>query len=178
MVTKISSDSETVFYIYFLINNLITNKQPLKATACINLFHFNSLPQLLTKSQILPFRFWIYILILICPEESYSTFTQNFLRSRPVVSTIQNRPQRISTSRSVHPYWFFTNWLLLSIIFCPSFKMYGLSFWIHQSIRHNLKCSVTYVYWLDFFSSSITFAEISSPYCPVAEDALLPISDK
>ena len=27
-VTEILKDSETVFYIYFLINNSITNKQP------------------------------------------------------------------------------------------------------------------------------------------------------
>ena len=52
-VTKISEDSETVFYIYFLICNKTKNKQlPISKLLALN-FHFNSLPQLLTKSLIL-----------------------------------------------------------------------------------------------------------------------------
>ena len=50
-VTKISEDSETLFYIYFLICNKTKNKQlPISKLLALN-FHFNSLPQLLTKSH-------------------------------------------------------------------------------------------------------------------------------
>lgn len=48
--SKISDVSETVFEIHFQINNCITNKQPPNGD-CSNVFHFNSLPQLLTKSH-------------------------------------------------------------------------------------------------------------------------------
>ena len=37
-VTKISKDSETVFYIYFLINNYITSKQPPNGDCSENFF--------------------------------------------------------------------------------------------------------------------------------------------
>ena len=49
-VTEISRDSETVFYIYFHINNSTKNKQPLESATAHKTFHFNSLPQQLTKS--------------------------------------------------------------------------------------------------------------------------------
>ena len=49
-VTKISEDSETAFYIYFLINCPIKNKQLPNSNCLHSNFHFNSLSQLLTKS--------------------------------------------------------------------------------------------------------------------------------
>ena len=49
-VTKISEDSETASYIFFLINNKIKNKQPPNCNCLHSISHFNSLPQLLTKS--------------------------------------------------------------------------------------------------------------------------------
>ena len=39
-VTKILSDSETVFYIYFLIDNSKRNKQPLKCDCLHKIFSF------------------------------------------------------------------------------------------------------------------------------------------
>ena len=49
-VTKISEDSEIASYIFFLINNKIKNKQPPNSNCLHSISHFNSLPQLLTKS--------------------------------------------------------------------------------------------------------------------------------
>ena len=54
-VTKISEDSETASYIFFLINNKIKNKQPPNCNCLHSISHFNSLPQLLTKSQKRPY---------------------------------------------------------------------------------------------------------------------------
>lgn len=51
-VTKISEDSETASYIFFLINNKIKNKQPPNCNCLHSISHFNSLPQLLTKSHL------------------------------------------------------------------------------------------------------------------------------
>ena len=39
-VTKILRDSETVFYIFFLTNNLTMNKQPLKLDCLTKTFSF------------------------------------------------------------------------------------------------------------------------------------------
>ncbi len=50
-VTKISEDSETVFYIFFLIYNKVKNKQLPNSNCLHSVSHFNSLPQLLTKSH-------------------------------------------------------------------------------------------------------------------------------
>lgn len=51
-LTKISEDSETVFYIFFLIYNKVKCKQLPKSNCLHSVSHFNSLPQLLTKSRI------------------------------------------------------------------------------------------------------------------------------
>ena len=54
-VTKISEDSETAFYIYFLIYNKTKNKQLPNSNCLHSISHFNSLPQLLTKSLFMTF---------------------------------------------------------------------------------------------------------------------------
>ena len=54
-VTKISEDSETVFYIFFLIYNKVKNKQLPNSNCLHSVSHFNSLPQLLTKSLFMTF---------------------------------------------------------------------------------------------------------------------------
>lgn len=41
---KISNVSETVFYIFFLINTSITNEQPPDGSCSHTFFHFNSYP--------------------------------------------------------------------------------------------------------------------------------------